>query len=334
MNFYLQFEDILRELNIYCDRDFNKKYIKFGINNMLPVIEDLYNIIHQHQKSISEKFDFRKYIGVDFGDSYCSNNIISKYTCMLPQSTLLLGTIPEAEEEEEDGEVLERSYSFNNYEYTENEMDEIIRNMQRFINEFFSYKDVLTTGITEILPFFSESEGRCYDPKLYDKLHIITTIEKEENIADKPFGIYASFPWLYDARTTDYIELCLKYPTEFNFLAHTIQNLIKNVDNNESNTNTQIANDITDALINIRINYEKKQAELKTKGIRTIIGLAMTFLPIINNFKVINPEVFSGLCGGYSLFEASSLFDEYTKIKNTCRENPFWLIWKWQKKIK
>lgn len=98
--------------------------------------------------------------------------------------------------------------------------------------------------------------------------------------------------------------------------------------------NTNVLKDLREALVNIQIAFERKQAILKAKGKTAVVGLILTYIPFVipsffNNF---DPKLFSGIIGATSIISNRNLLNEFVELKNIGIDNPFWVIWKWRSK--
>ena len=144
------------------------------------------------------------------------------------------------------------------------------------------------------------------------------------------------FPWLYNARVGDFLEICDKYPAEFEKLSLTIEKLAASM-NGDGDFRIDALKDMQDALVNLKIEFETKAAELKRKGVITTVGLVLTVLPPAISFFTNNtlPEAVSigqNILGTTSLIGSKSLLDDYFSIKTLGNTDPYWVLWKWQQK--
>lgn len=150
----------------------------------------------------------------------------------------------------------------------------------------------------------------------------------QEHIAD----LFFTFPWLYGARTEDYLNIINKYSVHYNNYRNTIYKFLQVIKNGQDDV-SDLFYDIKQAHINMQIQFENAKNELYTKGIQVILGLAFTFIPLLFD---IPPEIKASLqaiLGTTTVKEAYALAlntkQELKKMNNT---NPYYVTWKWEKK--
>lgn len=146
--------------------------------------------------------------------------------------------------------------------------------------------------------------------------------------------IKVSLPWLENARPEDYVEIINKYQLQYDIYCRQIDRLSKIAKNAEELTNSFVK-EVEDSFIDIRIALEKAQFELSKKGIKTAIGVVVTaipfFIPAQNAF--VSPEVLSSILGASSMITTvPPVVDSVLDYKNIGKnDNPYWLLWKWNK---
>lgn len=140
-----------------------------------------------------------------------------------------------------------------------------------------------------------------------------------------------AFPWLYNARTDDFIEICDKYPSEFDCLANAIEKIAQ-ASNGQTNLQSDVLKELKDALVNIQISYEKKKAALKVKGITTVVGIALTCVPftVTNYFNNFDPSLLQTILGSASILGSKDILNDFFSLKRGGNFNPYWVIWKWK----
>lgn len=143
--------------------------------------------------------------------------------------------------------------------------------------------------------------------------------------------IKINLPWLMNARQEDYIELISKYNLQYENYSRQIDKITKIAKNPEELSNLFIG-EVKDAFIDIRISLEKAQSELLKKGIKTAIGTVATAIPFVlpleNSF--ISPELLGSILGATNFISTiPPIIDSGFDIKSVGRENPYWLLWKW-----
>lgn len=151
---------------------------------------------------------------------------------------------------------------------------------------------------------------------------------EQEQIAD----LFFTFPWLYGARTEDYLNIVNKYSVHYNNYRHSIYKFLQTIKNGQDSIN-DLFYDIKQAHINMQIQFENTKNELYTKGIQVIVGLAFTFIPLLFD---IPPEIKASLqaiLGTTTVKEAYALaLDVKQELKKLNNTNPYYVTWKWEKK--
>lgn len=143
--------------------------------------------------------------------------------------------------------------------------------------------------------------------------------------------IKISLPWLMNARQEDYIELITRYNLQFENYSRQIDKISKIAKNPDELSNLFI-DEVKDAFIDIKIELEKAQSELFKKGIKTAVGTIVTAIPFLlppdNSF--LSPELLGSIFGATNIISTvPPLIDSGFDIKNAGKENPYWLLWKW-----
>lgn len=76
---------------------------------------------------------------------------------------------------------------------------------------------------------------------------------------------------------------------------------------------------------------EKKQSELRAKGIAAALSICLTAIPIfVPQICPVDTKVLSALLGGGSLKQFIDLVPIKEDIKSIGKDNPFWVLWKWK----
>ena len=90
--------------------------------------------------------------------------------------------------------------------------------------------------------------------------------------------------------------------------------------------------ELKDALTNIQISFEKKKAVLKSKGVTTIVGIALTCVPfaVSNYFDNFDPLLLQTILGSASLLGSKDILNDFFSLKKEGNLNPYWVIWKWK----
>lgn len=144
--------------------------------------------------------------------------------------------------------------------------------------------------------------------------------------------VYIGLPWLKNARIEDYFELIHKYQNHFAKYSLEVK---KMADASESIEKFQydLVQSIQEAIIDLRIDLEKKRSELLTKGIVTSIGVCFTTMPLIipDAGSMVNPEWISALLGGGALYEFFDGAKDLHDMLYLCRQNTFFPMWEWNR---
>lgn len=193
--------------------------------------------------------------------------------------------------------------------------------------------------IAFLYPIKTDEEESSINGTIFDSTSIIPL----KNVADvsqggnlnriiqRPDVFYMAFPWLYNARTDDFIEICDNYPSEFDCLANAIERIAQ-ASNGKADLQTDVLLELKEALTNIQISFEKKKAVLKTKGITTIVGLALTCIPfaVANYFDNFDPTILKTILGSASVLGSKEILNDFFALKKEGNTHPYWVIWKWK----
>lgn len=256
-------------------------------------------------------------------DPYKIFNIdeIEKYMCFFPKHSLI----------ETNGFIYGYNDSFT-YEFAPED----------FFKWYFEFEGILQNNISYLYPA-RESEPYKVPEITYVSMESAVSIKNiasvsingnfDEIIQNKNI-FYIAFPWLYNARTDDYIEICDKYPAEFDYLAVTIEKLATASNFPNCDFQETYLKELKEALCNIQISYEKKKSQLYAKGIAAITGTALTCIPFVvpHFFGNFNPELFQSIVGGSTIAGSVKILNDFNDLKLSGKENPFWVIWKWKQK--
>ena len=215
-----------------------------------------------------------------------------------------------------------------------------------FFYKLFWCKDLLLQGIVHISPFYLRTdiiEGAAdYENCMIEQLDLPGDNKKKiAELDDCGLGlfqdnkiikkIYLTMPWLENACISDYIDIVNKNRAEFDFY----NKCLSNISNISSNTDVFIKKyleDYKEASKNIQIALEKKQSELRVKGITTFISLCLTAIPYFIPEGCVDPDIISAFLGVGTVKEMLECYNVYAKINMEGKDNPFWVLWKWKNK--
>jgi hypothetical protein len=144
--------------------------------------------------------------------------------------------------------------------------------------------------------------------------------------------LYIGLPWLKNARVEDYIDIVNKYHDYFLKYSIEVRKAAEATDD-INKFQYDLIKDIQEAIIDIRIAFEKKKSELKTKGIITTMGVLFTTMSFLipDISSVVNPEWLVAILGGGSLYEFFNGANDRIEMINMCKNNTFFPIWEWHK---
>lgn len=316
----------LEEMGIYSYNDYRNK---------IEIWEDFNNRVFQGGQ---EKIDSLRDLVVDYYDSYqynqlsgqyisvnpmsCHNNLIDNYMCLFPKRALI-----------------ETSALLSYIDMTPHNGESYDLPPNDFIKQYFRFKNLIQHNIAFLYPISTQEETYKLDGTICDSSSIlplksVADVSQNGNlnrILQNPDMFYIAFPWLYNARTDDFIEICDKYPSEFDCLANAIEKIAQ-ASNGQSDLQTDVFRELKDALVNIQISFEKKKAALKSKGVTTIVGIALTCVPFVisNYFDNFDPLLLQTILGSASLLGSKDILNDFFSLKREGNLNPYWVIWKWK----
>lgn len=207
-----------------------------------------------------------------------------------------------------------------------------------FFEMYFELESLISRGIVHLYPVNTQHNPSAYqDSNQIVRRANVAQVYTENNfkcVQHKKDMFYFAFPWLYQARTEDYIEICDKNPAAFDYFANSISKVARACTGLDTNLNDEVFREIRDALLEIEHEFEKRKAYLKRKGVTTAVGLALTFVPfaVSKFFDNFNPDLFSGFLGGATIRDGYELISEFWN--NDFTDNPYWVIWKWKRESK
>lgn len=202
-----------------------------------------------------------------------------------------------------------------------------------FMELYNNNKDLINQNIIKLF-FMYDFKDFDLDDSDNHELKIPTVLYNSRTKSNVLNEIQMRLPWLYNARYQDYLEIIDKYKVEFEIYTNHIDKISRIASNQDCLTDTFV-NEFKDAMLDIRISLEKKQRELKMKGIETIVGFIFTAIPLIlpELFKEISPELLSGILGATTLRgELIPMIKNINELMTNKRDDPYWILWEWNKK--
>lgn len=319
---YLDVDKILKSEGLNRASDINslKHKEKMLSSKDYPWIKDIAYFLQERMNDVENRSEVLtgQYFIVD--NMSCINwDKISKYSCFFPDRTVIsAGSLVKANDDEI---LLEAKVLFN----------------------FFWGRPILCNGIADLCPMkelmipnsnhwneILKHFGENKDSRLA-YLNKCGTNRINEKLLNH---LFVAMPWIYDARLEDYFEIIQKYKDEFANYNSYISKMAK-VASNEFELTRSLATEMRESIIDIQIALEKKQHELRAKGITSTVGLCLTVIPALVPAlsQIIDPLILSSILGGGTLMEGLKIISEYNAGKCEKRNDPFWIMWKWNSKI-
>ena len=281
-------------------------------------IKKLRKIVLSYEESL--QCSSGQYISID--PNKCNNLSIDNYICMFPKRSLI-----------------ETNTLMTSIEGPVNIMPP-----NDFMKQFFRYEKLIQNNIAYLYPVKEDEYMNEFGMRLTPTFLSKPTFSRYSNIAkisqsgdinrlvERSDIFYLAMPWLYNAKTDDYIDICNRYPLEFDCLANSIEKIAIASNAKDVDMQPEVLYQLKEALINIQISYESKKAKLKTKGIETIAGIALTCIPytISHFFDEFDPALLQTIIGGATIASSIKILDNFNEISQVGKDNPFWVIWKWK----
>lgn len=316
----------LEEMGIFSYNDYKEK---------IEIWEDFDNRVFQGGQ---EKIDALRNLVVNYYNGYqysqlsgqyisvnpqsCHSDLIANYMCLFPKRALI-----------------ETSALLSYIDMTPHNGESYDLPPNDFMKQYFRFEDLIQHNIAFLYPINTREETHKLDGTIFDSTSIIplknvANVSQNGNLSrilQRPDMFYMAFSWLYNARTDDFIEICDKYPSEFDCLANAIEKIAQ-ASNGQTNLQSDVLKELKDALVNIQISYEKKKAALKVKGITTVVGIALTCVPftVTNYFNNFDPSLLQTILGSASILGSKDILNDFFSLKRGGNFNPYWVIWKWK----
>lgn len=289
------------------------------ISEMAPILKSLYYSAENHISNMGGQFflvdEMKREYSVD----------LMKYSCLFPERMIV---------------------SAGEFHYLDDPNQAFID--IDFFRKLFLGKNLLLNSIVHISPFYL-----CTDLKgdgdfknaMLEYLTLPDANKKKVAFLDRagsgedklsPFvkNIFVTMPWLKGADIQDYVEIISNNREEFIHYNQYLSKLSQETADTQQFI-TQYAKDYNEAATNIKISLEKKKAELKRKGIITAVSVCLTIIPVVLPSSIgIDKGFLSGLLGGGTLSSVVELVPDMLSLKDVEKENPFWVMWKWNYRSK
>lgn len=208
-----------------------------------------------------------------------------------------------------------------------------------FIYQYFQYNELFRHELITILPQMltvdpTNKYGSIFSLKPYNKngnIIINNAFGYNNPIKDNSM-LFASFDWIKNVHVEEYLELADKYKSEYNRFQIKLDELLLKT-KKEEHLPSIIIKEYNEASLEIKNIISKKKNDMKRIGKQAIMGTLLTVLPIameINGFNYFDPKYISSAVGGATIFNC---YKEFDNLKKSERQNPFWILWKWQQNI-
>lgn len=316
-------KEVLAELDIYTFEDYKRlvaHWMQNRLNGGQEKIDALRQAITNYYYNFTHSLKSGQYISIEpakVPKGLCMDN----YMCIFPQRTLI--------ETESPCSLVDLSQAgTGSYDMPPDD----------FYRQYFRYQNLVEKNIAHLYPVHTPKEMNDGKTAIVDSSSIVRLKNVAEVFQDGQFEkvaqqadiFYLAFPWLYGADTGVFLDICNNYPAEFENLSITIGKLAL-ASNEGADFQEVVLKELKDALSNIQIAFDKKRYILKSKGIATTLGIALTCVPfaIPHFFENFNPTILSTIIGSASLVGSKELLSEFLSLKHNSVENPFWVIWEW-----
>jgi len=319
----IDLENVLREFEISSFNEFQRRVTEW---------EDFEYRVWQGGQ---EKFDSLRQTVIDYystipniSGQYISINSqwgdvdLDNYMCIFPKRTLI---------------ETDALYSY--IDLTPHNGSSYDKPPVSFFQNYFRYEKLIRNNISYLYPIGLSGEEKAGTENTFDAGMIIpiknvAEVTRQGNfqtILQRPDVFYLAFPWLYNANTDNYIEICDRYPSEFDCFANAIEKIAL-AGNGKSDLNETVLSELKEAIINIQIAYDKKKSALKAKGVTAVLGIALSCIPFaLNNFfDNFDPKILSTVIGSVSLLGSKDIISDFMGLRKESNTNPFWVIWKWK----
>ncbi len=319
---------VLEEMNIYSYDDYVKKmrlWESFDyrvFEGGQEKIDALRNAVVAYYERYQNKQINGQYISVN--PEKVRDDQIANYMCLFPKRSLI-----------------ETNALYTYFDMRPHDCEEYDMPPNDFMKQYYRFQKIIDADIAHLYPIRKDAEvsdlnGTIIDSSVIIPIKNIADVSQTgtiERIVEDSEKFYIAFPWLYHARLDDYLEICEKHPAEFECLARTIEK-IATASNEGNDLQNSVFEDLKDALVNIQGSFDRRKAELKTKGIFAAAGIALTCVPyaIKNYWGNFDPKLFSTIIGGSSLLGSKDILEKFFSLKNEGISNPYWVIWRWQNK--
>ena len=289
------------------------------ISELAPILKSMYYSAEEHICNLGGQFFLVDEMKKDYSEE------LMKYSCLFPERMIV---------------------SAGEFHYLDDPNQAFID--IDFFRKLFLGKNLLLNNIVQISPFYLctdlENDGDFRNAML-EYLTLPDANQKKVAFLDRagcgnnklsPFvkSVFVSLPWLKGADIQDYVEIITKNKSEFLHYNQYLSKLSRETIDTQEFV-TRYAKDYNEAATNIQISLEKKRAELKRKGIVTAVSICLTIIPLVLPSNIgIDKEVVSSFLGGGTVKSVVDLIPEMLSLKDVEKENPFWVMWKWNNQSK
>lgn len=315
------YSDYVKNVEIWDEFDTR---VFHGGQEKLSLLRDAAKLYYDNYQKQQREGQFIIVDPADFSD-----NQISNYMCLFPKRSLI-----------------ETEPFLTYFDSTPFDCEMYYMAPNDFYNQYFRFRELINRNVAYLYPVYQfgseydngkqEGIAAIYDYHEVRPINNAVKVSQKGNfnrIVQSDEMFYLAFPWLYNARTEDYCEICDRYPAEFDALALAVEKIALSNDG-QQDFKSNVLFDMKEALTNIRISYEKRQAELLAKGIAAVVGITLTCIPLLTKelFCNFDPTILSTIIGSATLVDSKALLNDFLSIKTESHLNPYWVLWEWKHK--
>lgn len=132
-----------------------------------------------------------------------------------------------------------------------------------FFEMYFELEALINRGIVHLYPVNTQHSPSSYqDSNQIVRRANVAQVYTENNfksVQHKKYMFYFAFPWLYQSRTEDYIEICDENPAAFDYFANSISKVARACTGLDTNLNDEVFREIRDAFLEIENAFESRK---------------------------------------------------------------------------
>lgn len=174
------------------------------------------------------------------------------------------------------------------------------------------------------IPTFVRFRNKCFLDKMGNRLEIIPQTDYKNLVVE--------LPWLKNARIEDFIELKEKYKLEYERFQLKTDELMCAAQSGTS-IESILAKEYNEASLEIRRIILNRKSEMNRKGKEVAVGIICTVIPIALNqvgINLLDSQTVGAVIGGTTIYCG---IKEFFANHRTEKDNPYWILYKWQQKV-